>query len=492
MSWQIAAFTRNPLTGNYVYSVLCDTAADLPASITGTDYDGPITQGCTATIIADGSKYTANSSGTWVLQPTSSMTINLPDVYSESEVDALLAPMQADITKTNAVLPDLVDDGAKNVLRFDAAGAGTANGLTYTVNSDGSVTVSGSKTNPSTVSYAYLRYNNSPLYIDDLCNGEYVLSGCPSGGGSSTYRLYAAKGSYAKYDDGSGVLLSNTSETGIQVIISIIAGYDLTAPITFKPMICKKTDWDISHTFEPFALTNPEITPVAQTVVNSVKNYLILTDIDAQTSNRVTISYNGDGSYTVDSGGQTASADGYFYLARSAQNPVFTKGTVISGCTGGSDSTYYLSIAGTSVRQYGDAITLSSDTSGSLLFNFKSGQTFNNMIIRPMVCSTENWNISPKFEPHYLKLVQTSFQVKFSDLTWTQSGSGLYYSSQVSVPGVTRIYSATICGFANLRATDSVVPACNRTGSWSGIRLYANTNSYNTGAWINVSCLGEI
>lgn len=227
-------------------------------------------------------------------------------------------------------------------------------------------------------------------------------------------------------------------------------------------------------------------------VVNCVKNYLILTDVDPQTSNRVTITYNGDGSYTVDSGGQTASADGYFYLARSAQNPVFTKGTVISGCTGGSDSTYYISIAGTSVRQYDDSITLSSNTSGSLLFTFKSGQIFDNMIIKPMVCLTENWNVSQTFEPHYLKLVQISFQVRFSDLTWTQSGSGLYYSSLVSVPGVTRIYSATISGFANLRATDSVVPACNRSGSWSGIRIYANTNSYNTGAWITVSCLGEI
>lgn len=333
MSWQLASFTKNPLTGDYIYSLLCDSPSDLPAAITGTDYDGSITQGCTAKCISDGSEYIANSSGTWVLQPSASMTINLPDVYSESEVDALLAPMQADIDATNSVLPDLVDD---------------------------------------------------------------------------------------------------------------------------------------------------------------VKNYLILTDVDPQTSNRVTITYNGDGTYTVDSGGQTASDDGYFYLARSAQNPVFTKGTVISGCTGGSDSTYYISIAGTSVRQYNDAITLSSDTSGSLLFTFKSGQIFDNMVIKPMVCLTKNWNISQTFEPHYLKLVQTSLQVNLSSLTWTRSASGLYYSSTVSVAGITRVYSVSKSGFANLRETDVIEPICRRSGSWSGIAILANTNSFVSGAWITVSCLGEI
>ena len=242
MSWQIASFTRNPLTGQYIYALLCDTVADLPASVTGTDYDGPITQGCTATVIEDGSKYTANSSGTWVLQPSASMTINLPDVYSEAEVDALLAPMQTDINKTNVVLPQIVNDGSKNFLK--------------------------------------------------------------------------------------------------------------------------------------------------------------LTDTSTSTSQRVTITYNGDGTYTIDSAGQTASADGYFYLARSSQNPLFPKGTVITGCTGGSSSTYYLSIAGTSVQQYSAAVTLNVDVSGSLIFVFKSGQVFDNLVIKPMVCTKEKYAISSEFEPY--------------------------------------------------------------------------------------------
>ena len=239
MSWQIAAFTRNPLTGAYVYSLLCDTAADLPASITGTDYDGAITQGCTAKVISDGSTYTANSSGTWVLQPTSSMTINLPDVYSEAEVDALLAPMQDDIDATNAALPNLVDAGGKNTL--------------------------------------------------------------------------------------------------------------------------------------------------------------ILTDTSNQTSATVTCTYNGDGTYTISG---TSTAAGYFYLARTSSNPVFASGSVITGCTGGGSNTYKLAIAGTTLYQYEDPLYLTSDVSGSLIFSFASGLTFNDLILRPMVCTKANYDISTEFVPY--------------------------------------------------------------------------------------------
>lgn len=130
------------------------------------------------------------------------------------------------------------------------------------------------------------------------------------------------------------------------------------------------------------------------------KNFLKLTDTSSTTSNRVSITYNGDGTYTIDSAGQTASADGYFYLARSGQNPLFPKGTVVSGCTGGGSNSYYIAIAGSSVQQYTSAVTLNVDVSGSLIFVFKSGQIFDNLVIKPMVCSKEAWALSQEFEPY--------------------------------------------------------------------------------------------
>lgn len=130
------------------------------------------------------------------------------------------------------------------------------------------------------------------------------------------------------------------------------------------------------------------------------KNFLKLTDTSTDTKKGVTITYNGDGTYTIDSDGSASSGADYFYIARSASNPVFQKDSVISGCTGGSDSTYYLGIAGTSVKQGNDAVTLNADTSGSLIFSFASGVTFDNLVIKPMVCTAADWAVSDKFVPY--------------------------------------------------------------------------------------------
>lgn len=139
---------------------------------------------------------------------------------------------------------------------------------------------------------------------------------------------------------------------------------------------------------------------VAELVNSGSKNFLKLTDTTSSTKNGVTITYNSDGTYTIDSDGAASSGADYFYLARSSENPSFPKGSVISGCTGGSDSTFYIGIAGTTVKQGNDAVTLSADTSGSLIFSFASGQTFDNMVIKPMVCSSADWAVSTAFEPY--------------------------------------------------------------------------------------------
>lgn len=130
------------------------------------------------------------------------------------------------------------------------------------------------------------------------------------------------------------------------------------------------------------------------------KNKMVLTDTTVSTKKGVTLTYNNDGTYTVDSNGEASSGSDYFYLARSASNPQFPKGSVISGCTGGSDSTYYIGIAGTSVKQGSSAVALNVDVSGSLIFSFASGITFDNLVLKPMVCSSADWNLSQEFEAY--------------------------------------------------------------------------------------------
>ena len=167
------------------------------------------------------------------------------------------------IEQTNPLKTSLIsqiNSGGKNALHFDVLSAGSVNGLTFAINSDFSVTVSGTQTNPNNASFAFLRLgSDTPYYIDDLCNGNYFLSGCPSGGSDSTYRMYAAKGSYVEYDYGSGVLLESTAETGIQLVIWIAPNYTIDTALTFYPMIDLKTDHDISPTYEPYCPTLSEL-----------------------------------------------------------------------------------------------------------------------------------------------------------------------------------------------------------------------------------------
>lgn len=170
------------------------------------------------------------------------------------------------ISQHSAALIKSVNEGSKNKISFSTVMASSSNygtsvltyGVRYTINSDGSVTVNRESTSSSS-SYVYLALDSgAAITIDDFCTGEYVLSGCPSGGSANTYRMYAAKSSYSAYDTGSGVLLPSTSITGILLLISIHSSYN-PQDLVFRPMICKQEDWEISHSFVPYCPTLYEI-----------------------------------------------------------------------------------------------------------------------------------------------------------------------------------------------------------------------------------------
>lgn len=98
-------------------------------------------------------------------------------------------------------------------------------------------------------------------------------------------------------------------------------------------------------------------------------------------------------------------------------------------------------------------------------------------------------DISDLFAGQYL---HDSIQVNLNDITWARSGGGLYYSQAIQIPDspITKIYHATLSGFANIRETDNIIPAVRRSAGWSGFGLYANTNSFLSGAWVTVSVSG--
>lgn len=97
-------------------------------------------------------------------------------------------------------------------------------GITYTINSDGTITANGTATGRSEF---VLSANKS-----DWASGNYVLSGCPSGGSADTYSLQTINGFS---DTGSGLQKNDTAEFAR---ISIIIKKGTTVSnLVFKPQL---------------------------------------------------------------------------------------------------------------------------------------------------------------------------------------------------------------------------------------------------------------
>ena len=136
--------------------------------------------------------------------------------------------------------------GGKNLLPFPyhAGDAKTENGVTFTVNEDGSITVNGTAT-ASTNFLLMQEPDISPI----LPGVDYILSGCPAGGSSTTYRMRYQNNIGAVTDEGNGVNINVSNEniaTRNRIYINIGSGATVSN-LTFKPMLRLASDPDSSY-----------------------------------------------------------------------------------------------------------------------------------------------------------------------------------------------------------------------------------------------------
>lgn len=124
----------------------------------------------------------------------------------------------------------------KNLLK-NTTKSQTINGVTFTVNDDGSITANGTAT-------AIAEFRIATNFV---CEYDAILSGC-TGGSSTTYRLqyYSGDGSFAvnNYDGDNQI---SGGKTG-NIRIYIVAG--VTVNTTFYPMIRIASETD--DTYEPY------------------------------------------------------------------------------------------------------------------------------------------------------------------------------------------------------------------------------------------------
>lgn len=121
----------------------------------------------------------------------------------------------------------------KNLFERIGDGTVTSNGLTLVRNADGTCTLSGTA---ATNTFFYI---NSSNLIQTKAGLTYTLSGCPSGGSASTYRLACTttKDGTAYYyvEYGSGTSASKPFDGRWQMYIYVVSGTVISTPIVFKP-----------------------------------------------------------------------------------------------------------------------------------------------------------------------------------------------------------------------------------------------------------------
>lgn len=195
-------------------------------------------------------------------------------VGTRAQWDALSLSQKAEYT-----LVDITDDeynpnylvdwesfgelGAVNLFDF-TINSTVAKGITFVQNSDGTVTVSGSNTQGSGVGIL--------TKVQMLKKGTYILSGCPSiTNGVLSLQLSdepSSIGLIAEAKNGQEVTFTLASDTNVKIQYYANATASITGSVTIKPMLRLATDSD--STYQPYAMTNKQLTEQIQAYTNIV------------------------------------------------------------------------------------------------------------------------------------------------------------------------------------------------------------------------------
>ena len=181
---------------------------------------------------------------------------------SETTVETALGALNTHVDNNLDAILDFYSSKNINGYPYDET-TKSSNGLTFTDNGDGTITVSGT----AGADTQFICHNVNLKVL----NGTYKLLGCPSGGsynnGFSVYtNWWQSVGvvSTTYIDEGTGATVEiNGSQdsadyANITIAILVKNGTVISTPITFKPMIIDSRIENES--FAPFAMTNKQLT----------------------------------------------------------------------------------------------------------------------------------------------------------------------------------------------------------------------------------------
>lgn len=263
--------------------------------------------------------------------------------------------------------------------------SGVVNGITYTVNDDGSVTAKGTATANAAL---YLTYGLSGI------KGTVFLSGCPSGGSIS----FNSGGGYSlrmnKFvdgvevtggaDSGSGNKITLNGET-IKIYIVVLSGK--TVDCTFYPML---NYGDSANDFVKSDLTAAKVRRCGKNIFGVAAK--------SQAINGVTFTVNANGTVTANGTAEKATFIGLGSLVLKPDEKYRLSGSP----AGSSFDTYLLYIhnntTGADIYDLGEGkVFTGKEGDLGVTIAVYAGNTVNNLIFRPMVVYGEE---SGSFEPY--------------------------------------------------------------------------------------------
>ena len=225
------------------------------------------------------------------------------DAYSKPETDSKidLLSLKAEKSGETIRISDAceleqtadVSIASKNLIPYPYTDTTkTVNGITFTDNGDGSITVNGTATD--LVAFYLWEATNAP----NLIGQTVTLSGCPSGGSESTYRLRYQQTGGISSDTGNGSTFTVTAKG--HLVIQVFAGVTVNN-LVFRPQLELGT--------QATAYT-PHVSDISSVSVKKYGKNLIpyLYVSSTKTVNGLTFTDNGNGSITVN-GTPTGFAD---------------------------------------------------------------------------------------------------------------------------------------------------------------------------------------
>mgnify|MGYP001467781372 CR=1 FL=1 len=185
----------------------------------------------------------------------------------------------------------------------------TTNGITFTKNNDGSIVANGTAT--ANTKYYFVSEGGTR---ENIKAGTYRITGCPSGGSTSSYRLVIGITRVEeKYDDGNGINITVSSDNTYYFAIFVHGGQTVSN-LVFKPMIASGT---ADRPYEPSTGGIPSPSPDYPQEITNVGGYDNLFD----KNNIISGSYVSDGNGTFVSNSTSKRTDyieiqanSYYYI----------------------------------------------------------------------------------------------------------------------------------------------------------------------------------